>query len=259
LSRTIGHIIDHGIRPEHLPLLVVSSLVPGSSDFYTSNSLLDPRYLERPVAYETTYSSSRWGSQHLTADAIGASFGLPARLSFGGLDLNMFPIVPLQVLSGCLESLSSTLARLLQPLDTPDLRILGAIPTYTWLPSIGKRLEHSWIDHSTVSAKAAKNDSARVATHMWNQRVLLPLPSIEARFPFLRSRIMRLQRCRMYLEFRAFMTETHGADCLHELTVLRARLHPILQGMRTPEDPDGQQGGLEGRSKERKREAKEKE
>jgi hypothetical protein len=34
------------------------------------------------------------------------------------LDLNMFPIVPLQVLSGCLESLSTTLARLF--IGTPE-------------------------------------------------------------------------------------------------------------------------------------------
>jgi hypothetical protein len=253
LSRTIGHIIDHGIRPDHLPLSVVASLHLGSSDFYTSASLLDPRHLQRPVAYETTYSSSRWGSRLLTADEIGASFGLPARLSFGGLDLDMFPIVPLQVLSGCLESLSTTLARLLQPLDTPAPRFIGAIPTFTWLPSIGKRLDHSWIDHSTVSAKAAKNDSARVATHMWDQRILLPLPSIGDGFPFLRSRIMRFQRCRLYSEFRAFMAETHGADWLHELTALRARLHPILQEMRTTADPDGQQGGVEKTFKGKKK------
>jgi hypothetical protein len=259
LSRTIGHIIDHGIRPDHLPLSVVASLHSGSSDFYTSASLLDPRHLQRPVAYETTYSSSRWGSRLLTADEIGASFGLPARLSFGGLDLDMFPIVPLQVLSGCLESLSTTLARLLQPLDTPAPRFIGAIPTFTWLPSIGKRLDHSWIDHSTVSAKAAKNDSARVATHMWDQRILFPLPSIGDGFPFLRSRIMRFQRCRLYSEFRAFMAETHGADWLHELTALRARLHPILQEMRTTADPDGQQGGLRKRLKKRKREGRERE
>jgi hypothetical protein len=246
LSRSIGHILDHGIRPDHLPLSVAASLGSQSLDFYTSGSLLDPRYLERPVAYETTYSSSRWGSRKLTADEIGASFGLPARLSFGGLNLHMFPIVPLQVLSGCLDSLSSTIARLLQPLDTPAPRVLGAIPTFTWLPTIGKRLDHSWIDHSTVSAKAAKNDSARVATHMWDQRVLLPLPSIQDGLPFLRSRIMRFQRCRLYSEFRAFMRETHGADWLHELTSLRARLHPILQRLRTTEDPSGQQGGVKG-------------
>jgi hypothetical protein len=132
LSRTIGHIIDHRIRPDHLPLSVISSLGSGSSDFYTSDSLLDPRYLERPVAYETTYSSSRWGSWHLTPDEIGASFGLPARLSFGGLALDMFPIVPLQVLWGCLESLSSTLARLLQPLNTPapSLGLFPLLPGY---------------------------------------------------------------------------------------------------------------------------------
>jgi hypothetical protein len=49
------------------------------------------------------------------------------------------------------------------------------------------------------------------------------------------------------------MAETHGADWLHELTALRARLHPILQEMRTTADPDGQQGGVEKTFKGKKK------
>ena len=43
LARSIGHVIDHGIRPDPLATPVSSLL---TQDYYTSNCLLDPRYLE---------------------------------------------------------------------------------------------------------------------------------------------------------------------------------------------------------------------
>jgi hypothetical protein len=232
LARNIGHILDHGIRPIFLAGSVAETLASRQQDFYVSNSLLDPRYLERPVAYQTSYSSSRWGSRALTPDEIGLAFGLPARLSLGGLGLEMFPIVPLQVLSGALDSLGGSSTRVLQPLDTPSRRVLAPIPLSTWLPSIGKRLDHSWIDITAVSAKAAKNDNSRVPTHMWDQRILLPLPHTEAGLPYLRSRLMRFQRIRLYKEFRAYMVATHGADWLTQLATLRAQLLPTVQQLR---------------------------
>jgi hypothetical protein len=111
LSRTIGHNLDHGIHPLFLAASVGSPLDTLQSQFYVSNSLLDPRYLDRPVTYQTSYSSSRWGSRLLTAEEIGVSFGLPTWLSLGGLETSMFPIVPLQVLSGCLSSLDVSTER----------------------------------------------------------------------------------------------------------------------------------------------------
>jgi hypothetical protein len=87
-------------------------------------------------------------------------------MSLGGLEAGMFPFVPLQVLSGCLDSLGGPTDRLLQPLETPSRQSLAPVPMSSWLPTIGKRLDHSWIDQTAVSAKAAKNDAAIVATHM---------------------------------------------------------------------------------------------
>jgi hypothetical protein len=69
LGRTIGHVLDHGIRPDLLDLSVVDLL--GARDFYISESLLDPCHLEPPVAYQTAYSSSRWGSRCLTPRGTG--------------------------------------------------------------------------------------------------------------------------------------------------------------------------------------------
>jgi hypothetical protein len=71
LGRTIGHVLDHGIRPTFLSSFVAASLDSRQQEFYGSDSLLDLRYLDRPVAYQITYSSSRWGSRVLTTDEIG--------------------------------------------------------------------------------------------------------------------------------------------------------------------------------------------
>jgi hypothetical protein len=140
LARNIGHILDHGIRPTFLSASVAESFDSRQQDFYVSNSLLDPRYLERPVAYQTSYSSSRWGSRVLTSEELSSAFGLPARLSLGGLEKDIFPIVPLQVLSGCLNSLGGITSWVLQPLNTPSQRGLAPILLATWLPTTGKRL-----------------------------------------------------------------------------------------------------------------------
>jgi hypothetical protein len=89
--------------------------------------MLDPSQLDRPVAYKTAYSSSRWGSRCLTPEELGISFGLPAQLSLGGLNGSMFPFVPLQVLAGCLDSLGQSDSRVLQPLAT-TWRLLATFP-----------------------------------------------------------------------------------------------------------------------------------
>jgi hypothetical protein len=54
----MSHILDHGIRPEFLHTSVAASLGAGQQDYYVSESLLGPRHLQLPVAYQTTYSSS---------------------------------------------------------------------------------------------------------------------------------------------------------------------------------------------------------
>jgi hypothetical protein len=254
LGRTIGHILDHGIRPEFLHTSVAASLDSRQQDYYVSESLLDPRHLEWPVAYQTTYSSSRWGSRVLTTDEIGIAFGLPARLSLGGLEAAMFPIVPLQVLVGCLDSLGGSTSQLLEPLETPSCTPLAPIPLFTWLLKIEKRLDHSWIDHTAVSAKAAKNDGALVATHMWDQRILLPFPTIVGGLPYLRSQLMRFQSARLYREFRQHMAANHGSDWSAQLTKLRSQLRTTIQRLR--QKGGGPTGQNRGESKEKEKEGK---
>ena len=149
-------ILVHSIRPVPLAALEVKSLEDLAQTFYVGKSLVDPRYLERPVAYQTSYSSSNWGSRMLTAKELGISFGLPGRLRQGGLTTNMFPFLPVQVLAGCLDSLGDCSGRLVQPLATPGPQVLAPLPKPTWLKSIGKSLDHAWIDQSAVSARRQK-------------------------------------------------------------------------------------------------------
>jgi hypothetical protein len=67
--------------------------------------------------------------------------------------------------------------------------------------NIKRRLDHAWIDQTAVSAKAAKNDASGIPTHLWDQRILLPLPGVQGGLAFLRSRFMRFQHARLYTEF----------------------------------------------------------
>jgi hypothetical protein len=77
LARNLGHILDHSICPVSLAASEVKLFENLEQTFYVDKSLVDPRYLERSVAYQTSSSSSNWGSRMLTAEEIGISFGLP--------------------------------------------------------------------------------------------------------------------------------------------------------------------------------------
>jgi hypothetical protein len=145
-------------------------------------------------------------------DEIGIAFDLLAHLSLRGLKAHMFPFVPLKVLSGCLDLLGGPIAWLLQLLETPSHQDLAPVPTSSGLLTIIKRLDHSWIDHMAVSAKATKNNAAIVATHMWNQWILLPLPHVVAGLPCLCLQMMWFQRIHLYPELRVHMVANQGAD-----------------------------------------------
>ena len=84
LDRNIGHILDHGIRPNFLASSSVALLGTQSSPFYLSESLLDPHSLQRPVAYTTSYSAGNWGSRVLSHKELGVAFGLPTLWSTKG-------------------------------------------------------------------------------------------------------------------------------------------------------------------------------
>jgi hypothetical protein len=118
--------------------------------------------------------------------------------------------------------LHSTTFCLLQPLKTPLHCVLDPLFSHTWLASIIKRLDHLWIDPSAISTKAAISDTALAPTHLWDQRILLPLPCIQRRLPYGPSRLLIFQRSHLCTEFCSFMASTHGIDWAKMLFSLRA-------------------------------------
>jgi hypothetical protein len=74
LRRNIGHILDHGIRPNNWSLAKSSSC----PDPMTPQSRLDTNHLGRELLYQTHQTASGWGLRSLTPDEVGIAFGLPA-------------------------------------------------------------------------------------------------------------------------------------------------------------------------------------
>jgi hypothetical protein len=128
----------------------VKSLNNMAQTFYVDKSLVDPRYLERPVAYQTSYSSSNW------VPACSWPKNLVSRLvspgdSVGEDSLPTFsPSYQSKCWGGCLDALGDCSGHLVQPLATPGPQVLAFLLKATWVKSICKTLDHAWIDQAAV-------------------------------------------------------------------------------------------------------------
>jgi hypothetical protein len=147
LRRSVAHVLDHGIWP-----------TVRKSDFLgaiPAVRLLHPSALTTEVLYRSSFTATGWGSRSLTPDKLGVAFGFPSWFRHDGLSVSSFPLVPIQILDGCLRGvLPQVTAK--QPL--PKLSVVNALGTShkTWLPRVRKFLSHKWIDASVVTSKAAK-------------------------------------------------------------------------------------------------------
>jgi hypothetical protein len=222
LRRCVGHVFDHGLRPEP-----VDSSDPATHPLAVSlDWVLHPEALHVDILHPTTYYASGWGLRGLTPDELGIAFGFPAWLRSGGLKATDFPIVPIQVLDACLKSVLDTrpFVSPLIPVETP---VVPEAESATWLPSLQKFLPNSWIDESTISAKAAKNDDSAVPTAMWDQRITLLFEWEQEKgvnmLGCFRRNLMRSYRRRMMADFRYFMKETHGPCWPYRLDSCRAK------------------------------------
>ena len=228
LRRTVGHVFDHGLRPEPVEL---SDLHRHEGDL-TLDSVLHPSDLLGSVLHPTTFFSSGWGFRALTPDELGITFGFPAWLRSGGLDFIDFPIVPVQIMDACLRSILAPQAFVSPLIPVPQVPVV-ADPEATWFPALQKFLPHAWIDKSTVSAKAAKGDDSAVPTSMWDQRVTLLYPwsppqGVQVLACF-RLYLMRSYRHRLLSDFRSFMEFTHGMYWPYRLMCARKRASELLQ------------------------------
>jgi hypothetical protein len=156
----------------------------------------------------------------LSLEEMGLSFGLPTWLRGNKLEQRHLPVVPIQIMDGCLAGLFTDDCVFKEVLPTPLLRPPRPSTSSTWLPALKKYLPHSWMS-AKESTKAVKNDDAGIPVHMWDQRILLVLPWVAPVILFLRHHLMFLITRNLYVEFTDFMAKTHGRDWASRLVVLK--------------------------------------
>jgi hypothetical protein len=164
-------------------------------------------------------------------------FGLPAWARLPTLDLEqIFPCVPIQIMDACLKGILQV--------STPTNQFLTPAPgqtpvaaSQTWLPRIQRFLPHSWIDSALVTKKAVKRDDAGAPTQLWDQRCTLVFPHVSSALESLRHMLVRvLASHNMVDKFRAYLTETYGADwlaLLHQGREREAHRHSLPQQKRS--------------------------
>jgi hypothetical protein len=168
--------------------------------------LLHPHSLGDEVFYRSSFSCSGWGSRALSDDELGVAVGFPSWLR-RGLQLSFLPVVPIQILDGCLRGiLPQITARHVLP--TITLAAPAVESHQTWLPLLQKFLPHSWIDSSVVTSKAAKRDDAAAPVHLWDARSLLVLPHMAPTLPILCGALMRQTAHALLTEFRFYLTSS---------------------------------------------------
>jgi hypothetical protein len=172
LTRTVGHVLDHGIRPKTLPTGYQSE------ESMRVDGRVNPRFIEQPIVYRSAFSPSGWGLWELTPDELGIAVGLPSWLRNDDLPALHFPFVPVQIMDGCLKALCATPTNVIHQLPTPKPRSLQAGRNQTWLPELQRYLSHAWINDDYVTAKAAKSDAAEVPTALWDQRFFFRCPGL---------------------------------------------------------------------------------
>jgi hypothetical protein len=255
LTRTVGHILDHGIRPQTLPTGYNSEEALGLGN------RINPGQLDQVVAYRSAYSRTGWGLRQLTPDELGIAFGLPSWLRTNDLLATHFPFVPVQIMDGCLKALCGTSANVTHQLPTPKPRSLDRGSGKTWLPKLQRFLSHDWINVDYVTSKAAKSDGAEVPTALWDQRILLPLPWAKNVLTFLPTRLLgRLQR-KLYYEVRTYLRETYGEHwgyLLHQDRVCRHQVvledrKRLQRGEMKEGEGEEERNREEGRKQKRKR------
>ena len=249
LRRSVGHFLDFGARPDP----VDPSTESLSLD---STGILHPFDLQRPILHPTSFYRSGWGVRPLTPEELGIPFGFPAWLRTGGLSLDMFPCVPLQIMDACIREV----------LDTSDFESSLAVRLFTtreapseatWLPGIKRFLPHAWVPVADViTDKAVKHDDAAVHTAMWDNRVTLlySWPTLQADriLNTFRVYLMRSHRNRLLTELRGYMHRTHGEFWFHRLDFVRSPLGTHQDFARSPLGKRScPEGGQSGRKRQR--------
>jgi hypothetical protein len=192
LRRNLGHVLDHTVRPK-------PSTEP-SGETLTMADRLHPDLKDIEVTFQTSFIASGWGRRNLTLDEIGVAFGFPSWLRLCASSLDVFPVVPIQILDGCLRALPQATTRHVAIVPPLPPALVEASDS-TWLPAVERFLPHTWVDASLVTDKAVKHDNADAPTHLWDARCALVCPGSEALLPVLRRGLHAWASRRMLREF----------------------------------------------------------
>jgi hypothetical protein len=110
-------------------------------------------------------------------EEIGIAFRLPTWLRPSKLTLLDFPVVPIQILDGCLRALVPA-SGVHQTITPPLPGVVRPFEDCTWLPKLQHYLPHSWVDSSIVTDKAVKSDDADIPSQLWDVCCALIFPKI---------------------------------------------------------------------------------
>jgi hypothetical protein len=166
LRRSVGLIFDFGARPDPVDLSAESL----SLDI---DGILHPLDLGRPILHPTSFYRSGWGCRSLTPEELGIAFSFPAWLRSGGLTMDMFPCVPLQIMDACIREVLDDTAGFVSPLAARLFTTPVAPVRATWMPGIQRYLPHTWVPEDVITDKAVKHDDAAVHTAIWDNRITL--------------------------------------------------------------------------------------
>jgi hypothetical protein len=206
--------LDHGIRPKvHKADFKGAVLV---------SRLLHPFALQEEVLYRSSFTATGWGSRPLSPDELGMAFGFPSWLQHDGLGASSFPLVPIQILDGCLRGVLPrvTAKQLLPPIALAPKSVTS---NKTWLPRVQKFLSHDWIDASVVTSKGSKRNDAAPPTQLWDACCLLVFPHLASLLPLLWTCLMRRTVYCLFKEFCLFMHEHYGSNWASALVLLRSQ------------------------------------
>ena len=244
--RTIGNIIDHGIRPDP------SKPTPLSTHYIPSDRLLiSEAGICVPVVYPTHFTFTGYGSRALTFSELALSLDLPVWVAKND-DLmrqvveskTLFTIVPLKFLITGLDSQLKMIRPVIR--DAPVIGDSESLATSIgmkrlvlaleeergdWISSLGIWLPPDWASQELVSDRAAKDDDALIANGMWDLRIIPLLGGNPKTLEVLRSFGNRCWNRNAYKSFCSYLQRHYGKDWVSQLATLRQQ-----RGKKGPHD-----------------------
>jgi hypothetical protein len=244
VSRSLGHILDHGALPSPC------SKAPTFDHLSPSDLLPQDCANLSPIVFPTHASRTKWGSRELSAKELSLCYDAPQWLVSNPGLLKLFlerlvegTLVPLKLLQA---SLHACLLAIDPPVldDKVSSVVSQAVPIVedprgTWLPALQRWMPSSWVDAAVVTAKAAKGDDAEVHVALWNSRITSVVPCSDKTLDVLRKYLFGRWCGNVGSSLRRYLTRTHGATWSSQLTTSRIRAASLRQ----------HQGGLEKNEK----------